>query len=490
MIVHKKLLLVATLITCFSAPATQAVEEELRTIDAQTLSHAFVSAVDKVSPAVVSINGERSLDTDELRKFESILEHFSDKFKDLLEGEAPRPKWQGSGVIIRSDGLVLTNNHVLEDADNITVVTAKDRQYPAEVVGRDPYTDIALIQIVEGPNAFPAAVLGDSEETEVGEWVLAIGSPFGLAGSVSEGIISAKNRTDEDVSLGRDDRFYYKDLIQTSAAINMGNSGGPLINLNGEVIGINNSIQTAGPHANLGIGFAVPSNMAKFVVDSLLEHGRVVRGWLGVRVDTLKNPDPEEWGTPYGALVLGVERNTPAEKAGLEQGDVIVAFDHKTIRSRPQLQNVVSQTQVGKEAALSIVRDKEQMDLNLVIEEYPRYLLEGSREQEETLMGFQVENLTARNRRKYAYPDGASGVVITKITEGSNAEKAGLEVGDLILEMENPIGDYRDYRLELARLLERVAERKEITVLLYIDRPGEPGGFPRYVSLKVQRPGD
>jgi len=490
MFLSKKTLSIFVLAVCLCGPVTGAVPEELRTTDPRVLSQAFVTAVEKVSPAVVSINGERTLDSEELRKFESILEQFSQKFRDLLSGETRRPRWQGSGVVIRSDGLVLTNNHVLEEADELTVVMANDREYPAEVLGSDPYTDVALIQIKDGPDEFPTATLGDSDKMKVGEWVLAIGSPFGLAGSVSEGIISAKHRTDEDVSLGREDRLYYKDFIQTSAAINMGNSGGPLVNLDGEVIGINNSIQTAGPHANLGIGFAIPSNMAKFVVDSLLEHGRVVRGWLGVRVDTLKNPDLEEWGTPHGAIVLGVERDTPAERAGVEQGDVIVAFNDRTIKSRPELQNVVSQTEVGTQAVLSVVRDKRKLDLSLVIEEYPRYLLEGSREQEEALMGFRVRDLTEKSRRKYGYPAQARGVVISSIVEGSAAEKAGLQVGDLILEVDNPVGDYHDYRLELARLLGRLAKMDEITVLLYVDRAGKPDEFPRYFSLKVRRPGE
>jgi serine protease Do len=303
---------------------------------------------------------------------------------------------------------------------------------------------------------------------------------------VSEGIISAKNRTRDDVPVGEESLFFYKDFLQTTAAINVGNSGGPLINLDGEVIGINNSIQTAGVQANLGIGFAVPSNMARFVVANLLEHGHVVRGWLGVDVETLGNDDSDKWGTLHGARVIGVRPNTPAEKAGLEPGDVIVAFNRIEVKSRPQLQNLVTQTTIGSLAVLSVLRNRREMTLPVVIEELPRHLLAGTKEREEALMGFSAEELSKQNRERYGYPPQLRGIVITNVVLGSNADKAGLQPGDLILEIEDPTPDLETYQEKIEALGQRADEKKEITILLYVDRANQSSEFPRYFSLTIR----
>ncbi|MFH1740036.1 MAG: trypsin-like peptidase domain-containing protein, partial [bacterium] len=367
---------------------------DVRTFDARDLSGTFVTAIEKVAPAVVGIHGERKLDPVELEKINSIFKNLPKEYRDLLGRRPDFQEWQGSGVLIRSDGLILTNNHVLEEAEILTISLSDGREFIGEVTGRDPYTDVALVKIKDSPSDLPTAVLGDSDQVRVGEWVLAIGSPFGLAGSVSQGIISAKHRTNDDVPIGQENYFFYKDFFQTTAAINVGNSGGPLINLDGEVIGINNSIQTAGVQANLGIGFAVPSNMAKFIVNGLMEKGRVVRGWLGVEIDNLQETDPDLWGTLRGVLVTDVIPNTPAERGGVERGDVIVGFNHTEVTSRNHLQNLVTQTDVGAPVLLSVLRNKEKLPLNVIIEEIPGHLLPGSREQEEILLGFTAEELS------------------------------------------------------------------------------------------------
>lgn len=473
----------AGLMIILVATSRPVLSTEVRTLDARTLSEAFVAAVEKVAPAVVSINGERQVNPEELGKIEPLFQFLPKKYQESLRQHPPLQKWQGSGIIIRPDGLVLTNNHVLEDAEMLSIGFPDGRRFVGEVVGRDPYTDVALVRMTDSPGDLPTAVLGDSDNARIAEWVLAIGSPFGLSGSVSEGIISAKHRTNEDVPIGRGSLFLYKDFLQTTAAINVGNSGGPLINLDGEVIGINNSIQTAGIHANLGIGFAIPSNMARFVVESLLEHGRVVRGWLGVGMG---KADPYDWGTPPGALVINVYRNTPAEKAGVERGDVIVSFNQTEVRSDWELMNLVTQTAVGTSAVLTVVRDKQHLTLPVIIEEYPSYLLPGSQEQEKSLMGFVVEELTEQNRDTYGYPRQSRGMVIIKVRPGGNAEKAGLQSGDLILEIEDPTPDFETYRAKISDLLERVAEKKEMTILLRVDRLDESGDFPRYFSLRIR----
>ncbi len=464
-------------------------DADIRMFDARVLSNSFVSAIEKVSPAVVSINGERKFNSEDRERINGIIQELPESFRDMLDLIPDRQRWQGSGMMIRADGLILTNYHVLEGAEKLSAQFADGREFRGEIAGHDPYTDIALLQLENCPGDLPTVSLGDSDTLRVGEWVLAIGSPFRLFGSVSEGIVSAKNRTGEDVPLDNENRlFMYKDFIQTTAAINIGNSGGPLINLDGEVIGINNSIQTAGTQANLGIGFAIPSNMARFVVESLLANGHVVRGWLGVQIDSLKNARLEDWGTLQGALITDVRPNTPAAQAGLEVGDVIVAFNSHKVGGGPQLQNLVTQTPVGSTVLVSVFRDKEKLDLQVTVEELPRYLLTGTSEWEEILMGFAVEELTDANREKYGYPAESHGVVITEILPGSHAEKSGLRPGDLILEMNEPTPDKDSYMEQVGQAANRVAERKEITLILQVDRADAKDGFPRYVSVKVEDP--
>jgi serine protease Do len=226
--------------------------------------------------------------------------------------------------------------------------------------------------------------------------------------------------------------------------------------------------------------------MARFVVANLLEHGHVVRGWLGVDVETLGNDDSDKWGTLHGARVIGVRPNTPAEKAGLEPGDVIVAFNQIEVKSRPQLQNLVTQTTIGSLAVLSVLRNRREMTLPVVIEELPRHLLAGTKEREEALMGFSAEELSKQNRERYGYPPQSRGIVITNVVLGSNADKAGLQPGDLILEIEDPTPDLETYQEKIEDLGQRADQKKEITILLYVDRANKSSEFPRYFSLTIR----
>ena len=462
------------------SPLIESVEEKEAAVN---LSDAIERVAENTIPAVVHI------EVTEYQEITNLMLPFEDdpffryffgfpkeprKFKRELKG-------LGTGMIMDSQGNILTNNHVAGGASKIQVLLANGKQYPAKLVGADPKTDLAVIRIsAKGP--LPHITFGDSDKVKVGEWVVAIGHPRGLDQTVTQGIISAKHRT------GIMDPSTYQDFLQTDAAINPGNSGGPLINLDGEVIGISNSIQTAGVQANLGIGFAIPSNMAEFIVDSLLKNGRVIRGWLGVEIETLHNANPDEWGTPQGALVLKVRPNTPAERAGVEKGDVIVGFNHMKVTSGNHLQNLVTQTHVGTSVVLVVLRDKRELPLNVTIEEYPRYLLPGTKEQEETLLGFTTEELSSENRQRYGYGAEARGMVITKVVPNSRAERTGLKPGDLILEINDPVPDFQRYMARIDDLSKLARDRKEITVLLLVDRAGKTGEFPRYFSLKIRHP--
>ena len=279
---------------------------------------------------------------------------FGDDFFRRFFGDMPQRDYKqqslGSGFIIDKEGYILTNNHVVAGADAIKVKLASEKEYDAKIIGRDEKTDIALIKITKAPNDLPVAVLGDSDRLEVGEWVMAIGNPFGLQETVTVGVVSAKSRT---IGAGA-----YDDFIQTDASINPGNSGGPLFNLNGEVVGINTAIFSPSG-GNIGIGFASPINMAKKIVKQLKEKGKVTRGWLGVIVQEVTPDLAKSFGLKEGkgALVADVEKGAPADVAGIKQGDVIVSFDGKTIAKMADLPLMVAETAVGKEVTITILRE-------------------------------------------------------------------------------------------------------------------------------------
>ncbi len=332
----------------------------------------------------------------------------------------------GSGFIIDSDGYIVTNNHVIEDADEITVKIANGKEYEAEIVGRDPSTDLALIKVDPKERLSPL-VLGDSDKMVVGNWVVAIGSPFGLEQTVTAGIVSAKGRT---IGSGP-----YDDFIQTDASINFGNSGGPLFNMKGEVIGINTAITASGQ----GIGFAIPSNLAKDVIAQLRDKGEVTRGWLGVGIQDLD----EELADYYkvenreGALITQVFEGDPAAKAGIQVKDVIVAIDGVPITSSRDLTRMIAKKAVGKKAKITVIRDGKEKTLSVKL---------GKRDQEKTTakrnepgiergFGFQVDDLTPEMASRFGYEEDESGVVVVDMDADSSAAQAGLQMGDIIKEI-------------------------------------------------------
>lgn len=328
----------------------------------------FADLVEKVKPAVVNISTETTvrIPGNPFRHFFGPDEEgpFGDFFKRFF-GDIPdrelKQQSLGSGFIIDKDGYIITNNHVVEGADEIKVKLADKREFKAKVVGRDPKTDLALIKISSIFKDLPTLPLGDSDKIRVGDWVLAIGNPFGLEHTVTQGIISATGRV---IGSGPYDNF-----LQTDAPINPGNSGGPLINLKGEVIGINTAIIASGQ----GIGFAIPSNMAKTVITQLKEKGKVIRGWIGVSIQTLTPELAQSFGLKEtrGALVADVVPGGPADKAGLKRGDIIISFDGKEINEMSELPKIVAETPIGKTVNVKIIRNGKEKILKMTIAPLP-----------------------------------------------------------------------------------------------------------------------
>jgi serine protease Do len=352
-----------------------------------------------------------------------------------------RQRSLGSGFIINKDGLILTNNHVVENADEILVRLSNEKEYKAQLVGRDPKTDIAVIKI-EGAEDLEAVTMGNSDDLRVGEWVMAIGNPFGLAHSVTAGIVSAKGRF---IGQGSYDQF-----IQTDAAINPGNSGGPLINLQGEVVGINSAIfsRTGG---NIGIGFAIPINLAKELLPELEAKGRVTRGWLGVLIQKVTPEIADSLNLPEarGALVADVMDDGPAKEAGVKVGDVIVEFDGHKVKDSTELPLLVARTPVGKKATLKVIRNKDTETLSVTIGELKDEEVAAEVGKEEGF-GLTVQPLTPEIAESLGLPSDSKGVVVSGVQPGSSADEAGMRRGDVILEVNRePVKDLASYRKAL-----------------------------------------
>lgn len=409
-------------------------EHEIRTL--ADLNKAFVELAKTVNPSVVTVFTERVYRVRQDRMFPFFRGPFEDFFEDFFGRQQPREDPEereyrrsglGSGVIVSRDGYIITNNHVIENADTIRVRLIDRRTFPATVVGSDPQTDIAILQV--DANDLPAIPLGDSDALDIGEWVLAIGSPLSpeLAHSVTSGIVSAKGRT--GVGLAE-----YEDFIQTDAAINPGNSGGALVNMNGELIGINSAIATR-TGGFQGIGFAVPVNMAQRVMESLLEHGEVIRGWLGVIIQDIDDIMAQALDLPVheGVLVSDLQPDSPAERAGLQQGDVITELDGKQVLSTSQLRNEVASRSPDTEVRLTIIRDGRERTIDVTLGRLePEEIAAQPNTEIDELLGFRVTNLTDENADRYGIDRARSGVVVTDVRRNSMAARQGLREGDLI----------------------------------------------------------
>jgi serine protease Do len=414
-------------------------------------SSLFVEIAKRDTPAVVNISTTtivRQRRPDRRRRRPTPFEEFfgQDEFFDRFFGEMPerdlKQQSLGSGFIVDEEGYILTNNHVVENADDIKVTLADGRSYQAEVKGADPKTDIALIKI-DAENNLPVAVLGDSENLEVGEWVMAIGNPFGLKHTVTVGVVSAKGRT---IGTGP-----YDDFIQTDASINPGNSGGPLINMKGEVVGINTAI------IGQGIGFAIPVNLARDIMGQLRDKGVVTRGWLGVQIQAITPELAESLGLSgtTGALIAGVFKGDPADEAGIKPGDVIVRFDGKDVASDRDLVALVGSTLVGKKVKAEVLRGEKKISVEIEVAKRQDGEEEADAGDSGSLkphkLGISVQNLTEELAERLRL-DSTSGILVTAVESGSAADRAGIIRGDVIVEVNRrAVSNLKDFGAAVKR---------------------------------------
>lgn len=437
---------------------------------------AFASVVKDVKPAVVHISVESTVSANP--EMEQFFNHpfferfFGPQFQN--PDSQPRKRQQygaGSGFIISDDGHILTNNHVVENAEKITVTLSDNQKIDAELIGTDPQSDVALIKInVSDP--LPTIPLGDSEAIEVGEWVIAIGNPFGLSQTVTVGVVSAKGRSRVGIN-------EYENFIQTDAAINPGNSGGPLLNIHGEVVGINSALysRTGG---YMGIGFAIPINMVKSIEDQLQKHGKVTRGWLGVAIQDVDENLAESFGLEKaeGILVSETQPDSPADKAGIKQGDVLLSLNDVGLKDVADLRNRVALIIPGTEVTLHLIRDSKPLDIEVKIGEQPADF--GNIAQKKMTndvlgdFGLAVQELTKDLAEQFGYQD-RKGVIVSEVLPGSPAEQSGLKTGQLIEEVNKVrISSIAD----LQQVLDQSTDKKR--VLLRV----RSGNFSQYVVLR------
>ena len=447
--------------------------------NSKPVPESFADLADKLMPSVVNISTTQTVRTT-TNQFPFQFppgSPFGEMFKDFERPTERKASSLGSGFIIKTNGTVVTNNHVIAGADDI-LVRVGDKEYKAKVIGADPYMDIAVLKM-ETKDQFKPVSFGDSDVARVGDWAVAIGNPFGLGGTVTAGIISARNR---DINLTR-----YDDFIQTDASINQGNSGGPLFNLKGEVIGINTAIIAPGQSGSIGIGFAIPANAASNVIDQLIQFGETKRGWLGVRIQevTKEIAEVEKLKKPQGALVASVGENSPADKAGIKAGDIILNFDGKKIDTMRTLPKVVASTQVGKSVELKIWRNKKLISKRLILgrlessEEFKDKKTKIVKKVEDieklkiAVRDITEEDISSRNLSKKT-----EGVVITEISNRSPLNNL-LSINDIIIEVQStPIKSSSD----LKRLVDNIFKKGEKTLLLTVINKNNQR---RYLGVKI-----
>ena len=447
--------------------------------NSKPVPESFADLADKLIPSVVNISTTQTVRTT-TNQFPFQFppgSPFGEMFKDFERPTERKASSLGSGFIIKTNGTVITNNHVIAGADDI-LVRVGDKEYKAKVIGADPYMDIAVLKM-ETKDQFKPVSFGDSDVARVGDWAVAIGNPFGLGGTVTAGIISARNR---DINLTR-----YDDFIQTDASINQGNSGGPLFNLKGEVIGINTAIIAPGQSGSIGIGFAIPANAASNVIDQLIQFGETKRGWLGVRIQevTKEIAEVEKLKKPQGALVASVGENSPADKAGIKAGDIILNFDGKKIDTMRTLPKVVASTQVGKSVELKIWRNKKLISKRLILgrlessEEFKDKKTKIVKKVEDieklkiAVRDITDEDISSRNLSKKT-----EGVVITEISNRSPLNNL-LSINDIIIEVQKtPIKSSSD----LKRLVDNIFKKGEKTLLLTVINKNNQR---RYLGVKI-----
>ena len=403
---------------------------------AKMVPGSFADLAEKLMPSVVNIASTQTIRTTSNPFPFEFPEGspFEDMFKEFNQPRERKATGLGSGFIIDEKGIVVTNNHVIQGAEDIVVSVNGSKEYKAKVIGKDPYMDLAVLQI-ESDEKFIPVSFGDSDKARVGDWVIAIGNPYGFGGTVTTGIISSRNR---DIGLTR-----YDDFIQTDASINQGNSGGPLFDLNGKVVGINTAIIAPGRSGSIGIGFAIPSNSASKVIEQLIEFGETKRGWLGVRIQVVTEEiaEVEKLEKPEGALVANVSEGSPAAKGGIKPGDIILEFDGKKVDTMRTLPKLVAQTKVGKRVEVKIWRNQQLISKKVLLgrlESSKEYKAENQTEPDKDIiveaLKISVRDLNKNDISKRELPKNSTGVVVTKISE--NSPLKFVSVNDVIVELQ------------------------------------------------------
>ena len=438
----------------------------------------FADLAERLMPSVVNISTTTTVTT-QINPFPFEFppgSPFEDMFKEFGTPQKRKTSALGSGFIISEKGIVITNNHVIQGAEDILVRVNGDKEFKAKVIGADPGMDLAVLQM-QTNEKFKPVKFGDSDKARIGDWVIAIGNPFGLGGTVTSGIISARNRS---IGLSR-----YEDFIQTDASINQGNSGGPLFNMDGDVVGINTAI--LGQSGSIGIGFAIPSNSAKRVINQLIEFGETKRGWLGVRIQyvTKEIAEIEKLDKPRGALVASVADNSPSDDAGIKPGDIILEFDGNLINEMNELPKIVASTDVGKKVKVKIWRNQRELTKNIVLGRLEtssdfksqEKTIQKAKESKIEALKIDVRLLDKKDITDRKLPKGTTGVVITKIEEGSPI--SFLQTNNIIVEVQkrkiNTIGD-------LNNIINKTLRSSEKTLLIAIYNNQNQR---RYIGVKL-----
>ena len=448
-------------------------------VKARNAPESFADLAEKLIPSVVNISTTQTIRTTS-NQFPFQFppgSPFEEMFKDFQRPTERKASSLGSGFIISKEGIIITNNHVIQAAEAI-LVKVNSKEYKAKVIGSDRYSDIAVLKI-ESTDTFVPVNFGDSDKARVGDWVVAIGNPFGLGGTVTSGIISARNR---DINLTR-----YDDFIQTDASINQGNSGGPLFNLKGEVIGINTAIIAPGQAGSIGIGFAIPANAASNVIDQLIKFGETRRGWLGVRIQevTKEIAEVEKLKEPSGALVASVSEKSPADKSGLKAGDIILELDGKKINSTRELVKVVASTKVGKSVTIKVWRNKRLISKKLTLgrlessKEFKsaKKLPTKNTETEIETLKIVVRDLNEEDIKKRNLPKNSKGVLIVEMSNRSPLARF-LSVNDIILEVQKTAVSSET----IDQFVKNIIKKGEQTLLLTILNKNNQR---RYIGVKI-----
>jgi len=449
-------------------------------VHAKNVPSSFADLAEKLMPSVVNIASTQTIKTTSNPFPFEFPEGspFEDMFKEFNRPSERKATGLGSGFIIDEKGIVVTNNHVIQGAEDIIISVNGSKEYKAKVIGKDPYMDLAVLQI-ESDEKFIPVSFGDSNKARVGDWVIAIGNPYGFGGTVTTGIISSRNR---DIGLTR-----YDDFIQTDASINVGNSGGPLFDLNGKVVGINTAIIAPGRSGSIGIGFAIPANSASKVIEQLLEFGETKRGWLGVRIQlvTKEIADLEKLEKPEGALVASVSEGSPADKGGIRAGDIILEFDGKKIDTMRTLPKLVAQTKVGKRVAVKIWRNQQLISKKVLLgrlESSKEFKAENQTTSDEDIivetLKISVRDLNKNDITKRELPKNSTGVVVTKISESSPLKF--ISVNDVIVELQKKKITNSN---QFSKLVNNIIDKGQKTLLFAIYNSGNQRS---YLTVKLQ----